>query len=63
MYTVYSQTWTVLSGPPLTGLLIFCVVKKLRNSGKSHEIHKNTQNAAKFGRNLIKINTCLYNIF
>ena len=66
MYTVYSQTWIVLSGPPLTGLLIFCVVKKLRNSGKSaksHEIHKNTQNAAKFGRNLIKINTCLYNIF
>ena len=36
------------------------------NSGKSansHEIHKNTKNTSKFSRNLIKINTCLYNIF
>ena len=36
------------------------------NSGKSansHEIHKNTKNTTKFSRNLIKINTCLYNIF
>ena len=40
MYTVYSQTWIVLSGPPLTGLLIFRVVKKLRNSGKSAKSHK-----------------------
>ena len=40
-----------------TGLLIFHAVAELRNSGKSpksHEIHKNTQNTAKFGRNLIK---------
>ena len=37
---------------------------ELGNPGKSKissEIHKNTQNNAKFGRNLII--TCLYNIF
>ena len=42
---------------PLTGLLIFQVVVELRNSGKSakfREIHKNTKNMVKFGRNLIK---------
>ena len=41
----------------MTGLLIFRVVAEPRNSGKSaksHEIHKNTQNAAKLGKNLIK---------
>ena len=39
------------------GLLIFRAVAELWNSGKSakcREIHKNTQNATKFGRNLIK---------
>ena len=39
------------------GLLIFRAVAEPRNSGKSAksgEIHKNTQNTAKFGRNLIK---------
>ena len=39
-----------------TGLLIFRVVAEPWNSGKSaksREIHKNTQNIAKFGRNLI----------
>ena len=38
-------------------LLIFRAVAEPRNSGKSaksREIHKNTQNTAKFGRNLIK---------
>ena len=38
----------------LTGLLIFCGVAELRISSKSvksHEIHKNTQNPAKFARN------------
>ena len=42
---------------PSTGLLIFRAVTEPRNSGKStksHEIHKNTQNTVKFGRNLIK---------
>ena len=41
----------------MTGLLIFHVVAEPRNSGKSAkscEIHKNMQNTAKFGRNLIK---------
>ena len=40
-----------------TGLLIFRAVAEPRNSGKSaksRKIHKNTQNTAKFGRNLIK---------
>ena len=40
-----------------SGLLIFRAVMELRNSSnsaKSHEIHKNTQNTANFGRNLIK---------
>ena len=40
-----------------TGLLIFRAVAEPRNSGKSaksREIHKNTKNTAKFGRNLIK---------
>ena len=40
-----------------TGLLIFGVVAEPQNSGKSaksRKIHKNTQNTAKFGRNLIK---------
>ena len=40
-----------------TGLLIFQTVAESQNSGKSaksREIHKNTQNTAKFGRNLIK---------
>ena len=40
-----------------TGLLIFRAVAEPRNSGKaakSRDIHKNTQNTAKFGRNLIK---------
>ena len=39
------------------GLPIFRAVAEPRNSGKSaksREIHKNTQNTAKFGRNLIK---------
>ena len=39
------------------GLLIFRVVTEPRNGGKStksREVHKNTQNTAKFGRNLIK---------
>ena len=39
------------------GLLIFHVVAEQRNSSKStksHEIHKNTKNTVKFGRNLIK---------
>ena len=42
---------------PLTGLLIFRAVVEPWNSGKSaksHEIHKNMQNTAKFRRNLIK---------
>ena len=34
--------------------LIFRAVAEPRNSGKSREIHKNTQNTAKFGKNLIK---------
>ena len=41
----------------VSGLLIFRAVAEPRNSGKSAksgEIHKNTQNTAKFGRNLIK---------
>ena len=41
----------------MSGLLIFRTVTEPRNSGKSmksREIHKNTQNTAKFGRNLIK---------
>ena len=41
----------------MTGILIFRVVAEPRNSGKSAkscEIHNNTQNAAKFGKNLIK---------
>ena len=41
----------------MTGILIFRVVAEPRNSGKSVkscEIHNNTQNAAKFGKNLIK---------
>ena len=38
---------------------VFCSGK----SAKSCEIHKNMQNTAKFGINLIKINTCLYSIF
>ena len=41
----------------ITGFLIFRAVTELRNSGKSAkscEIHKNTKNTAKFGRNLIK---------
>ena len=41
----------------IAGLLIFRTVAEPRNSGKSwksREIHKNTKNAAKFGRNLIK---------
>ena len=40
-----------------TGLLIFRAVAEPQNSGnssKSHKIHKNTQNATKFGRNRIK---------
>ena len=52
--------------PWYTGLLIFRAVAEPWNSGKStnsHEIHKNTKNTAKLSRNLIKINTCLYNIF
>ena len=39
----------------ITGLLIFRAVAEPRNSGKSaksSEIHKNTQNIMKFGRNL-----------
>jgi len=39
------------------GLLIFRAVAEPRNSGKStksRKIHKYTQNAAKFGKNLIK---------
>ena len=43
--------------PIVTGLLIFRAVVEPRNSGKSgksREIHKNTQNTVKFGRNLIK---------
>ena len=41
----------------MTGILIFRVVAEPRNSGKSAkscEIHNDTQNAAKFGKNLIK---------
>ena len=41
----------------MTGILIFHVVAEPQNSGKSAkscEIHNNTQNAAKFGKNLIK---------
>ena len=41
----------------VSGLLIFSAVAEPRNSGKSaksHEIHKNMQNAAKFARNFIK---------
>ena len=41
----------------MTGILIFRVVAEPRNSGKSaksREIHNNTQNAAKFSKNLIK---------
>ena len=40
-----------------SGLLIFCAVAELQNSGKSVkslEIHKNTQNTVKLGKNLIK---------
>ena len=40
-----------------TGLPIFCTVAEPWNSGKSaksRKIRKNTQNTAKFGRNLIK---------
>ena len=40
-----------------SGLLIFRAVAKSRNSGKSgksREIHKNTQNTSKFGRKLLK---------
>ena len=40
-----------------SGLLMFRAVAEPRNSGKSaksREIHKSTQNTAKFGRNLIK---------
>ena len=40
-----------------TGLLMFRAVTEPRNSGKSmksREIHKDMQNTAKFGRNLIK---------
>ena len=48
--------WILETGQ-LTGLLIFRAVAEPRNSGKSaksREIHKNTKNTAKFGRNLIK---------
>jgi len=41
----------------LSGLLIFCTVAEPWNSGKStksHEIHKNTKNTAKFSWNLIR---------
>ena len=52
----------------LLRLLIFCTVAELRNSGKSvksRQIHKNTKNTTKFGRNLIKIlsNTTLFEIY
>ena len=48
-----------------SGLLIFRTVAEPWNSGKSAkscEIHKNTQNTAKFPRHLIKYN-CLYSNF
>ena len=40
-----------------TGLLIFCTVAELQNSGKSaksRKIHENTRNTRKFARNNIK---------
>ena len=52
------KSWVAMhSGLIFTGLLIFRAVAEPRNSGKSaksREIHKNTQNTAKFGRNRIK---------
>ena len=53
-YAHYNDTGNMLN---LSGLLIFRVVAEPRNCGKSaksREIHKNTKNTAKFGRNLIK---------
>ena len=53
--TQYVKTFSWMR--PLSGILIFCVVAKPQNSGKSaksREIHKNTKNTVKFGRNLIK---------
>ena len=58
--TLYRLLYTSLERKSViasTGLLIFRAVAELRNSGKSsksHKIHKNTQNATKFGRNRIK---------
>ena len=46
-----------------TGLLIFRAVAEPRNSGKSAksgEIHKNTQNTAKFDRNLVSATGGIY---
>ena len=51
---------------PLTGLQIFRAVVEPWNSGesaKSHEIHKNMQNTAKFSRNLIKYMSQLLGVF
>ena len=45
------------------GLLIFRAVGEPQNSGKSaksREIHKNTKNTVKFGRNLIKYMSVQY---
>ena len=58
--TLYRLLYTSLERKSViasTGLLIFRAVAEPRNSGKSsksHKIHKNTQNAIKFGRNRIK---------
>ena len=56
-YSVYIQAKLPVKINLNSGLLIFRVVAESRNSGKSlksREIHKNTQNTSKFGRNLIK---------
>ena len=53
VYTIPIPIWRI----HLTGLLIFRAVVEPQNSGKSAKssgIHKNTQNTAKFGKNLIK---------
>ena len=44
----------------VSGLLIFCAVAKLRNSGKSAKFTKTRKIPVKFGRNLISnFKTCL----
>ena len=56
-YFVYIQAKLPVKINLNSGLLIFRAVAESRNSGKSaksREIHKNTQNTSKFGRNLIK---------